>query len=299
MRWRWTVMFVSLVAVTSCGTGANPRAGTSAVPISAEPVAPAGMTAPPQVTVRGDGRQVSLDAFTYCYRNTCADGRPENLPDLGTVTGDITVSFPLEDWTFQATQLQPAVAFPQPCDVQLPARLVGAGTGTWRLEPAGPAGRYRIDVFGRAPGGGDLAAAFAVTTTRAGSTPAPQAGLGAFHDHDGKPDNYGTFEFWIDHLRTTPREAAATLTITGRNGRTSYDLPRAGDDCRPKGQVRFHAEVPNEKVLGAVGREPYTIEVEVELDGKRHTASMVWPRDASTDPDAGGALTPVFAPALS
>jgi len=278
-------MLVSLAGMAACGPTGDPRESE-------------GTAEPPQVTVRGDGRQVSLEAFTYCYLNTCADGRPEDLPDLGTVTGDITVSFPLEDWTFEATQLQPAVAFPQPCDVQLPARLVGAGTGTWRLEPAGPAGRYRIDVFGHAPGGGDLVTAFAVTTTRAGSTPAPQAGLGAFHDHDGKPDNYGTFEFWIDHLSTSPRKAAATLTITGRNGRASYDLPLSEDDCRPKGQVRFHAEVPNERVLGAVGREPYTIEVEVELDGKRHTASMVWPRDASTDPDAGGALTPVFAPAL-
>jgi hypothetical protein len=112
-----------------------------------------------------------------------------DLPDLGTVTGEITVSVPLKGWTFEATQLQPAVAFPQPCDVRIPARLVPAGADSWRLVPAGPAGRYRIDVFGRAPGGGDLIAAFAVTTTRAGSTPAPQAGLSAFYDHDGSLDD--------------------------------------------------------------------------------------------------------------
>ncbi|WP_204072644.1 hypothetical protein [Planotetraspora phitsanulokensis] len=285
MRWRRTAGLVSLAAVvTACGSGADPLEAM-------------GTAQPPPVAVQGGGRQVSLDAFTYCYRNTCADGRPEDLPDLGTVTGEITVSFPLEDWTFQATQLQPAVAFPQPCDVQIPARLVPTGTGAWRLEPAGPPGRYRVDLFGRTPGG-DLAVAFAVTTTRAGSTPAPQAGLSAFYDHDGRPDNYGTFEFGIDYLSTTPREAAATLTITGHGGRASYELTRVEDECRPKGQVRFRAEVPNESVTRAVGGEPYTIGVELELDGKRHAASMVWPRDASTDPDAGGALTPVFTPAL-
>ncbi|WP_203883840.1 hypothetical protein [Planotetraspora kaengkrachanensis] len=287
MRWRRAAGLVCLAAAAAA-TACGPEAGL---------IGAMGTAQPPQVVVHGGGRQVSLDAFTYCYRNTCADGRPEDLPDLGTVTGDIVVSFPLEDWTFQATQLQPAVAFPQPCDLQIPARLVSTGTGTWRLEPAGPPGRYRVDLFGRTSGG-DLAAAFAVTTTRAGSTPAPRAGLGAFYDHDGRPDNYGTFEFGIDYLSRTPRKAAVKLTITGQGGRASYELARVEDECRPKGQVRFHAEVPNESVSRAVGREPYTIEVELELDGTRHAASMVWPRDVSTDPDAGGALTPVFTPAL-
>jgi hypothetical protein len=190
----------------------------------------------------------------------------------------------LKGWTLQATQLQPATIASYPCDVRLPARL----------EPAGPAGRYRIDVSGTAPGGGgDLVTAFAVTTTSAGPMPAPRASLGAFYDHDGRPDNYGTFEFGIDHLRRTPREATAKLTITGQDGRATYELPWNKDECRPKGEVRFRAEVPNERVSRAVGREPYTIGIELELDGRRHTASVVWPRDVTDE-----WLVPTFSPPL-
>ncbi|GII58356.1 hypothetical protein Pth03_67450 [Planotetraspora thailandica] len=296
MRWRLTAGLVSLVVMTACGADAE-------IPLPPEPTAsgaPVGesVAEPPPVVMRGGGRQVSLRAFTYCYRNTCADGRPEHLPDLGSVAGEITLSSPLKGWTFEATLRQPATAWPEPCDVRIPARLVPASPQTWRLEPAGPAGSYRIDVSGRGPDGGDLFAAFAVTLMRSGPAPEPRASLSAFHDNQGEADNYGSFELAVAHLGETPREATATLTVTGRNGRAAYELARQDDGCQARGEAAFRAEVPIEKVRGAVGREPYTIGVELVLDGRRHTATVAWPGGVGSDPDAGDALTPVFTPAL-
>ncbi|WP_371782397.1 hypothetical protein [Streptosporangium subroseum] len=294
------------VLVMACAPSENVRDRTvppevtpaAVVTRSSEAAGSKGMTAPPPVVVRGGSTELSLGAFTYCHRTGCVDGRPMDLPDLGTVTGDVTVSFPLGDWTFVATQLQPAVVRSTPCDVRLPARVVPTGAGRWRLEPAGPPGRYRIDLFGRAPGGGDLLVAFALTTSAPGPMPDPRVSLSAFYDHDGTPDNYGTFELGINHLRTTPREAGARLTILGQDGRSTYELPRGVSECRPRGEVRFRAEVPNESVLRAVGQAPYTIRVDLELDGKRHSASVVWPRDVSKDPDGDESLVPIFSPAL-
>lgn len=68
-----------------------PPAATAAT----EPAAPTESDAPPPVTVRFSDESVALQAWTYRYRNVCADGAPPAKPaDVGSPE-EVLVEFPV------------------------------------------------------------------------------------------------------------------------------------------------------------------------------------------------------------
>jgi hypothetical protein len=64
---------------------------------------PPGIDHPPPVTVHYGNHQLVLHAYTWCYRNTCADGIPTRHPPRAYGAGHLLLEFPLRTWTVRAT----------------------------------------------------------------------------------------------------------------------------------------------------------------------------------------------------
>ena len=97
-------------------------------------------------------------------------------------------------------------------------------------------------------------------------------------DHDGRPDSYG-IELELANLAATPIDATASITVQAADGdELTFDAQRA-PGCLAEGTV--YCDGPDEDGLraAALGDFPFTYEVEVVLDGTRHTATAAFPDD--------------------
>ena len=57
---------------------------------------------PPSFTVRGDGKPIMLQAWTFCIKTRCADGAPpDNPPSVGDPE-TVAVRFSEPGWTLAA-----------------------------------------------------------------------------------------------------------------------------------------------------------------------------------------------------
>jgi hypothetical protein len=124
-------------------------------------------TSPPPVLVDSGARSLEVDPYTTCWTagssGYCADGvPPDPLPDLGRVTGPVSVTFAVDGWDLMAS-----------------AHLVGSGhrtsidlaldevsEQTWSMRTDVPGGTYEVSLSGRGPQG-DIAAAFQLTVVGA------------------------------------------------------------------------------------------------------------------------------------
>ncbi len=281
------LLAVGAFLVVGCGNDSGDSAGNQ--PSSSPPSAESGR--PPPVVVEYGNQRLSLSPYSYCWSveetpggdgGNCADGTPpDQLPDLGKVGGDITVTFASDGWTFEASTQGRDVR----CAQALPATVTQASGRTWRISLAGAPGRYAVHLFGRGPEG-NAAASFAVETTTGGPLPAPVASLTTFFERDGVPDAY-RFDLTVSYLATTPSRADARLTVTPADGRvSSYTLTPVTNDangaCVTPGTVALGAPAPRGRVVEEIGRPPYGLRVELELDDERYTATASWPEDVET-----------------
>jgi len=62
-----------------------------------------GIDKPPPVTVHYGSHRLVLHPYTWCYRNTCADGIPPRHPPRAYGTSYLLLEFPLKRWTVRAT----------------------------------------------------------------------------------------------------------------------------------------------------------------------------------------------------
>jgi hypothetical protein len=225
------------------------------------------------VTIRYFDQTVELNAWTYCYRNGCADGAPPaDPPDVGSPE-EIVVEFPLDEWSFEAS-FSPAG---EKCARIQHVSLEETGDGRFELRPAGHASTYDVTLFGR--GQGDLFVTFRWTTPTEGPLPKPKARLAVLADHDGEMDSYGV-EMELTNLAETPKEAAATITVKASDGdAVMFEAEPSRTNCLPEGT--FYWDGPDDKGLEAagVGDPPFRYEVELTLDGKRYVAHATWPDD--------------------
>ena len=246
---------------------------------------------PPAVTVRNGEKTLELRAWTYCYGNGCADGMPPaELPDIGRAD-ELTVEFPLPDWSFLATF--------SPADSECPREhtipLTANGDGTFRLTPAGHAGTYDVTLSGQ--GNGDLFVSFRWTTGQDGPLPTPKARLAVVADHDGRPDSYGV-ELMLSNLAATPADASATITVRAGNGEAlTFDATRM-PDCLAEGTVYWDGPDDQGLAAAALGEPPFTYEVAVVVDGVHHTAEATWPDDqiVGNEPSVALEFTPPLPP---
>jgi hypothetical protein len=165
----------SLLLAACGGLARGPRGGGLGNPT--DPGGPG--SKPPPVTVRSPNRSFHLAPYTYCYGTVCADGfPPANLPDVGSPE-QVVVEAPLPGWSFTASF--------RPAGEERPGAggcLEPAAEGTWILRPAGHAGPYDVDLFGK--GDGDLFVTFRWTTPEDGPLPRPEARLAVLGEHDGE-----------------------------------------------------------------------------------------------------------------
>ena len=228
---------------------------------------------PPAVIVRAAAQVLELKPWTYCYRGGCVDGMaPWDPPNVGDPSA-VVVEFALDGWTFSASFRTVG----RDCARRQRLPVVQAGTHMHLLEPAGPAGTYDVTLFGRGPGG-DLFVSFRWTTLHDGPMPVPDAWLSILANHDGEVDSYGV-EFSVGGLATTPRIAAAEITVTAADGRSLTFEPIREPGCQGAGVVIWNGPDSAGQQVASLGSTPFTYDVVLELDGARYSASASWPSD--------------------
>ena len=278
MRPRLALGALGLLLVAACGAEQpqqpqDPGARGGKEETSDHGELPGGLEAPPPVTVRHDEGSVTLEPWTFCYGNGCADGAPpEEPPDVGNPE-QVLIEFPLEGWSFDAT----FKSADDDCGREFPAEAEALDDGSFVLRPAGYAGTYDVTLFGK--GDGDLFVTFRWTTPTDGPLPSPNARLAVLADHDGEVDSYGV-ELALSDLATTPKRAAATITVRATDGQeVVFDAKRARGHCLGEGKVYWDG--PDGAGLDAAGLpgDRFTYEVEVTLDGDRYVATATWPDD--------------------
>jgi hypothetical protein len=285
-RLRWAALVVAAWLAAACDGGAavRPSSRPASAPSRASeapaspteanaPLEPGKLDAPPPVTLRYLDKAAALHAWTYCYRNGCADGAPPADPlDVGSPE-EVGVEFPLADWSFGAT-FTPAG---QRCGREQQVRLERTHAGGFVVTPAGFAGTYDVTLFGR--GEGDLFVTFRWTTPHDGPLAEPEASAAIVAGSRRRADSYGV-ELHLSNLVETPKKATARVTVEARDGHAvTFAATRSKSGCWPEGTVYWDG--PDDKGLeaAALGDGPFEYTVEVDLDGSRHVATATWPDD--------------------
>jgi hypothetical protein len=255
-------------------------------------------TEAPPVFLWLDGREERLLPWTSCYSSpsgagACIDGMP--VPPFADVGDRDTVEFrfPLPGWTFQATFTPLA---DDVCERSITVDARATGTYTFEVPLAGPPGDYQVDLFGRAPEGGDVIMTFRWSTTEQGKIPAPHGYAGVVGGDRTETHAYPP-EIGLADIADLGRRPTASLTVTAANGE-SLTVPRMRVDshCWSDGSVFFRAPDGAEAGVLALGPRPYTYTVEVVLDGTTHTGTGTWPNDEETGNEPYVTLD--FSPAL-
>jgi hypothetical protein len=262
----------------------------------------------PVVLLLDDGA-VSLRPWAYCWSGPpddsgsasgiCADGYAEtaSLDDVGS-PGSVDFWFGVSGWEFQATFTELGAKCPR----QYTLDAQPTGDKTFRLDPAGPAGRYRVDFFGRGASDvedgpdGDVAASFVWTTPVDGPIEQPAGYLALVTDDGPRYTSYGV-ELGISDLAFQPQEASAQVTVTSAQGKSATFQPpfegRAQPDCSAEGSL-FFADNDMDAVaaeVAALGEGPFDYRVELTIDGEEYVGTAVWPRDERKDEAPNTVLT--------
>ncbi|MFT3872496.1 MAG: hypothetical protein QM714_07600 [Nocardioides sp.] len=241
----------------------------------------------PNLVLQLEDREVALRAWTACWGNGCVDGFPP--PDLAQVgSPDQVIAWsPEADMRWSVTFVETGVKDKCARSISYSAKPYDGHHVL--LEPAGPAGSYRVDVFGRAPSGGDVVYSFGWTTPTAGRAPKPAAGIAAvLADHDGKLDSYGV-ELSISDLATQPASAEATITVTSSTGESVQFVPRGPGACTDAGNLFF--TLRDGSAATRIGPGPFTYSVDLVLDGTHYTGTGRYPDDVQKGNEPSVRLT--------
>ena len=279
-------MALTAVMIVGAACGDESRRGTvseapTSTPASSGPATDLPEVVPwdrtgfaPPVTLDLDGKRVRLNPWAYCYETRCVDGSPRRpYEDVGR-SDSVAFSFPENGWEFQATFKEPGDLG---CHRQITVPVPKTSDRTWDLAPAGPAGPWEVELFGRGPEGGDVITTFAWTTRVDGTLPGPATGTAAvLADHDGELDSYGV-EVGIRDLAEQPRQASARITVASTEGRSVTLVPRLQRPCYDEGGLWFTAPEEVGRRATELGSGPFTYRVELVLDGTTYTGRGQWP----------------------
>lgn len=245
---------------------------------------------PPAVEVRGGDNVLSLKAWTACWGSGCFDGMPpQDPPHIGD-PAEILVVFSAPGWEFSA-MVNPVG---EECGRHQTEPLEIVDATTHRLMPIGFADEYEVTLFGRGPGG-DLFVSFRWSTPTDGVMPVPEATASILADHDGQIDSYGV-EVPVWNLAATPETVSGQMTITSAEGdRHTFQLIRQDHECS---EGRLYLTAPADEGLAAarLGAPPFSYELTLELDGRTHVGTGVWPDDV--DPECAPCVPLTFTPPL-
>jgi hypothetical protein len=253
---------------------------------------------PSPVVLRLAGRDLELKPWSFCWNGPpnpdgtapglCVDGyeQTKDLEGVGS-PGSVDFWFGVEDWEFQATFTE----LGDDCPRQHTVRAMSTGDQTFRLDPAGPSGRYRVDLFGRGRHG-SVSTSFLWTTPTDGPTDQPAADI-ALVSGDGDELWAYQLEVGVQDLAFQPQEADVKVTATAANGRSmtlDAELQDYGK-CYAEGSLFFRGEQDPAQQAAELGPAPFTYEVLLTLDGIQYVGTAVWPRDEKKDEAPNTVLT--------
>jgi hypothetical protein len=220
---------------------------------------------------------VELAPWTYCLGNGCADGAPpENPHDVGDPR-EVAFTFARDGWDFTATFREHG----KRCFRQITLPVEKTAPQAFLVRPAGLAGDWDVDVFGR--GDGDVITTFRWHTPVDGAMPDPASGsVAVLADHDGELDSYGV-ELSLTNLAEQPRSVTASVTVTSAEGRTATIEPRRDGGCYSEGEVFLHASRTKGLAATRIGEGPFTYTVQLTLDGRTYVGTARWPADEVPD----------------
>jgi hypothetical protein len=261
---------------------------------------------PSPVVLRLVDGDLVLKPSSYCWQGPsngrrslggCADGfwPTKDLEGVGSPTS-VDFWFGVDGWDFGATFTE----LGEDCPRQYSIQAVTTGDHLFRLDPAGPKGRYRVDLFGRGRHG-DVSASFRWTTTVDGPIDQPTAGMALIAGSGDELETYG-LSLGVGDLAFQPREAHAEVTVTAANGRSMVlgtqrnDLPAPNahvkdGTCYAEGSVSFDGDDAHARQAVRLGPAPFSYEVRLTLDGKRYVGTAVWPRDEIADAEPNTMLS--------
>jgi len=236
---------------------------------------------PPDLVVAAGDERLTLAAFSYCWSTggeeqrqvVCADGAPPDpLPGVTLAdTADLAMMFPLP-WVIQA-QFLPGGEY---CNGGAVVRVDPAGTP---ITMTGPAGTYRVDVFGRGDQG-DASWAFELLTTTGGEPPPPYAQV--FWYPSGRDlEADATFFALIGNIAKPPAGVSGTVSVTAGNGASrQYDLTAGQTSNCWEGTVSLHAPAHFTADVLDLGPSPYDVTVTATIDGSTIISDPIrWPDD--------------------
>lgn len=242
---------------------------------------------PPQVVLRTPDSDVPLRTWLGCWtgpsgNGSCVEEEPEplsELPDVGTLD-DVELWFGAKGWTFDATFTELGSNCPRSED----ARSVSTAARWFRLDPAGFAGDYRVDLSGHGPHSGikgvPTMMSFVWHTPVDGPVDQPRAYLG-----DGSLE--------LSDLGFQPASSAAQVTVTDANGKTTVRQlppgPGAAEHCAMSalGGLYFEGDFID-PAIPELGPGPYRYRVRLTLDGSTYVGTAKSKDDAYVDPRGAG-----------
>jgi hypothetical protein len=282
---RKAIVAAMVLLVAACGGEAELGSSGEVSEERAETAAPSttmseserGLERPPDLRVTGGATDLVIAPHSYCWtvdgQGVCADGAPqEPLPTVTLEdTSQLNLGFGL-DWQLAVTLL----AGGEWCNG---AMVIDADPQGSPLESLGPAGTYRVEVFGRGDGG-DAAWAFELVTRTDRPFPSPFVQV-LWFPSDRELEADAAFYALVGNIPVPPAEIAATATVTASNGE-SVELQLSVGDNRGcwsssigfEGAPQFTAQVLE------LGPPPYAAVVTVAIDGSTITGTPVrWPDD--------------------
>lgn len=251
---------------------------------------------------------VELPAWSYCYSRqaggrtlaSCGDGGPPWSPPRLDTDGSASFTSPEEDWQFVA-EFRPVVKTKvSACRARL-RTPVEHEADRYVIPALGPAGVWDVDVSGhsRTEVGNDLITTFRWATSTDSDVVPPARALVGFQNPPSEGVRQGAYgpTVSLEGLFPEPSAAAATLTVTARDGQTqSFTMKRDEEQCPVDGLVTFgNRTAADERDLD--GEAPFTYQLEVVLDAATYVGTATWPDDLES-PGSSDVLVTHWEPPL-
>jgi hypothetical protein len=183
----------------------------------------------------------------------------------------LTMAFPI-DWQLTATLLPDG----EYCNGE---KVVTVDTGGTPLGALGPAGTYRVDVFGRGEGG-DGAWAFELIVDE--PLPAPEPYWQAFwYPGAGSLDEAARFSAQVGNVPTRPSEVSGSVSVEASDGASqNFELILGDDGGCWSSTLGFDGASDFAERVIELGPSPYSISLTVTIDGDTINGDPLnWPGD--------------------
>lgn len=301
MRTRQLLVLLALVTcAAACGKGGGPDSEKPAVPESSQQLWQDEREAVDALSKGGDGdpadfngddqifhfrdeegQVIDAQPWAACLGSGCWDGGPGLGGPVPSVGSPDALYFAIDypGWKFHWVTFNPV---DDECGGRtITVRATSVTDRIFRVDPTGLRGEWRVDVFGRAPAGGDAVTSVLWTTPEDGSMPEPRANGSLFTDQDGRRvAPYGGPELHLSDLARTPRSADASWTVTDGAG-TSVTVPLRLQElrCERDGSASFQGRELTPIELSSLSGTSLTYTAEVSLDGMTYTGAAQWPQD--------------------